>query len=142
MTTGADVVAAARAELDTPWMHQARLPGVAVDCAGLVIVVAKRLGLVAGDWDIADYGRLPDGTLLQRCDEHMQRITSLELGAVLVVAITDQPQHLGIVGDYRHGGWSLIHAASNARPGRVIETRLMFHRSQKLQAAYRLPGVS
>lgn len=142
MTSGADVVAAARAELGTPWMHQARLSGVAVDCAGLVIVTAKRLGLVPLAWDIADYGRLPDGTLLQRCDEHMQRISAMELGAVLVVAITGQPQHMGIVGDYRHGGWSMIHAASNARPGRVIETRLMFHRSQKLQAIYRLPGVS
>jgi len=142
MTTGADVAAAARAEMGTPWMHQGRLPGVALDCAGLVIVTAKRLGLVPQAWDIADYGRLPDGTLLDRCDEHMQRITALELGAVLVVAITGQPQHMGIVGNYRHGGWSLIHAASNARPGRVIETRLMFHRSQKLQAIYRLPGVS
>jgi cell wall-associated NlpC family hydrolase len=142
MTTGADVAAAARAEMGTPWMHQGRLPGVALDCAGLVIVTAKRLGLVPQAWDIADYGRLPDGTLLDRCGEHMQRINALELGAVLVVAITGQPQHMGIVGNYRHGGWSLIHAASNARPGRVIETRLMFHRSQKLQAVYRLPGVS
>lgn len=142
MTTGADVVAAARGELGTPWMHQARLPGVALDCAGLVIVTAKRLGLVSQAWDIADYGRLPDGSLLDRCDEHMQRIGAMELGAVLVVAITGQPQHMGIVGDYRHGGWSLIHAASNARPGRVIETRLMFHRAQQLRAVYRLPGVS
>jgi len=142
MTTGADVVAAARAEMGTAWMHQARLPGVALDCAGLVIVTAKRLGLVPQTWDIADYGRLPDGSLLDRCDEHMQRIGAMELGAVLVVAITGQPQHMGIVGDYRHGGWSLIHAASNARPGRVIETRLMFHRAQQLRAVYRLPGVS
>lgn len=142
MTTGADVVAAARAELDTAWMHQARLPGVALDCAGLVIVTAKRLGLLPDQWEIADYGRLPDGTLLDRCDAHMQRIGALELGAVVVVAITGEPQHMGIVGDYRHGGWSLIHAASNARPGRVIETRLMWHRAQQLRAVYRLPGVA
>ena len=142
MTTGADVVAAARAELGTPWMHQARLPGVALDCAGLVIITARRLGLVPVDLDIADYGRSPDGTLLDRCGQHMQRIDALELGAVVVVSVTGEPQHMGIVGDYRHGGWSLIHAASNARPGRVIETRLMFHRAQQLQAVYRLPGVS
>lgn len=142
MTTGAEVVAAARAELGTLWIHQARLPGVALDCAGLVIITARRLGLLPADWDIADYGRLPDGTLLHRCGQHMQRIHALELGAVLVVSITGEPQHMGIVGDYRHGGWSLIHAASNARPGRVIETRLMFHRAQQLQAVYRLPGVS
>ena len=142
MTTAADVVAAARAELGTPWMHQARLPGVALDCAGLVIVTARRLGLVPADFDIGGYGRQPDGTLLAVCDQHMQRLSDLELGAVVVVSITGEPQHMGIVGDYRHGGWSLVHAASNARPGRVIETRLMFHRAQQLQAIYRLPGVS
>jgi len=142
MTTGADVVAAARGELGTPWMHQARLPGVALDCAGLVIITAKRLRLVPAEWDITDYGRLPDGTLLATCDQHMQRIGVIELGAVLVLSITGQPQHMGIVGDYRHGGWSLVHAASNACPGRVIETRLMFHRAQQLQAIYRLPGVT
>jgi cell wall-associated NlpC family hydrolase len=142
MTTGADVVAAARAELGTPWMHQARLPGEALDCVGLVIVTARRLGLLPADWDVNGYGRHPDGTLLLQCDQHMQRIGAMELGAVVVVAITGEPQHMGIVGNYRHGGWSLIHAASNARPGRVIETRLMFHRAQQLQALYRLPGVS
>lgn len=142
MTTGADVVAAARGELGTPWMHQARLPGVALDCAGLVIVVCKQLGLLPAEWDVTDYGRQPDGTLLARCDERMQRIGGLELGAVVVLAITGEPQHMGIVGDYRHGGWSLIHAASNARPGRVIETRLMWHRAQQLRAIYRLPGVA
>lgn len=142
MTTQADIVAAARAELGTPWMHQARLPGVALDCAGLVIVTARRLGLVPDDFDIGGYGRQPDGTLLAVCEQHMRRVDDLELGAVLVVSITGEPQHMGIVGDYRHGGWSLIHAASNARPGRVIETRLMIHRAQQLQAIYRLPGVS
>ena len=142
MTTGADVVAVARSELGTRWMHQARSPGLALDCAGLVIATAKRLGLVDPGWDIADYGRMPDGTLLRRCDDHMQRIALPELGAVVVVSIAEQPQHMGIIGDYRHGGWSMIHASSSARPPRVIETRLMFHRAQQLQAFYRLPGIT
>ena len=71
----------------------------------------------------------------------MQRVDSLELGAVLVLATADQPQHLGIVGDYSHGGWSLIHACNAVRPPRVIETRLMFARNLQLRAIYRLPGV-
>ena len=36
MPTSADVVTAARGQIGVPWMHQARLPGVALDCAGLV----------------------------------------------------------------------------------------------------------
>ena len=142
MITGADVVAAARLELGTPWMHQGRLPGVALDCAGLVIATAKRLGLLADAWDVADYTREPDGRLLALCDQHLQRIDALELGAVVVVSVVREPQHIGIVGDYRHGGLSLVHASSTARPGRVIETRLMWARNQQLHAVYRMPGVA
>jgi cell wall-associated NlpC family hydrolase len=137
--TAADVVAAARAEMGTPWMHQGRLPGVALDCAGLVIITARRLGLRPADWDINGYARTPDGSLMAQCARHMQPIGRLELGAVLVLAVHEDPQHLGIVGDYRHGGWSLIHAASRAE--RVIETRLMFARGCELRGIYRLPGV-
>lgn len=136
----ADVVAAARAEIGTRWMHQGRLPGVALDCAGLVIVTARRLGLVPDDLDINGYGRIPDGSLMGVCGQHMQPLDRIELGAVLVLAVHRDPQHLGIVGDYRHGGWSLIHAASQA--GRVIETRLMFAAGCELRGIYRLPGVA
>ncbi len=83
---------------------------------------------------------MPDGTLLNFCDQHMQRIQALELGAVLALVTETQPQHLGIVGDYRHGGWSVIHAAT--KPGRVIETRLMFAKNFLLRGIYRLPGVT
>ena len=137
--TGADVVAAARGHLETKWAHQGRLPGAALDCAGLVIVVARQLGLVAPDFDVNGYSRTPDGTMLRWCDETMQRMETLELGAVLTLATAQEPQHMGIVGDYRHGGWSVIHAASNAR--RVIETRLMFAQNFVLRGIYRLPGV-
>ena len=139
--TPAQVVAAARAQLGVPWMHQARLPGVALDCAGLVICIARQLGLVPQCFDINDYARQADGTLLQVCTQHMLPLDALELGAVLVVAIDRDPQHMGIVADYRHGGWAIVHAASGAHPGRVIETRLMFARGMQQRGIYRLPGV-
>ena len=137
--TGADIVAAARTHMGTPWVHQGRTPGVAMDCAGLVICVARQLGLVPPDMDVNGYTREADGSMLAWCDEHMTRIADLELGAVIVVVCDRQPQHMGIVGDYRHGGWSLIHGASLA--GRVVETRLMWARNMRLVAVYRMPGV-
>lgn len=140
--TAADVVAQARTHVGTPWVHQGRLPGVALDCAGLLIVVARELGLVPEDLDVNGYSRWPDGTLLAWCDQHMQRIDQIELGAVLALATQEQPQHLGIVGDYLHGGWSLIHACNAAHPPRVIETRLMFARNLQLRGIYRFPGVA
>lgn len=136
-----DVVFAARAQLGVPWMHQARLPGVALDCVGLVIIVARGLGLVDQDLDIVGYSRTPDGRMLDLADMHMQRLAAPEIGAVVIVACEIEPQHMGIVGDYRHGGWSIIHATNAAYPARVIETRLMFTRAMSLRAYYRLPGV-
>lgn len=142
MTTGADVVRAARAHLGSPWVHQGRTPGVALDCAGLVICVARELGIVGSDWDINGYAPVPDGSMLRLADQHMQRISTLELGAVMVMATQADPQHVGIVADYRHGGWSIVHAHAMSQPPRVVETRLMFARSLRLIGAYRLPGVT
>jgi cell wall-associated NlpC family hydrolase len=140
--TRADVVAEARAWLGTPWMHQQRRRGVAVDCAGLVIGVARALGLVAPDFDVQGYVRVPDGSLLQRCGQFMARTSqgAMQPGDVLVVAIDGDPCHMGIIGDYRHGGLSLIHAATRA--GRVIEHRLMFAGNLRFRAAFTLPGVA
>ena len=137
--TGHDVAAAARSMLGTPWMHQGRIPGVALDCAGLVICVARQLGIVAADFDVAGYGRAPDGTMLQICQSLLIEADQYEVGCVLALEIYKDPQHLGIVGEYRHGGLSLIHGASKA--GRVIETRLMFANNQRLRGVYKFPGV-
>lgn len=138
----ADIVAEARMHIGTPWRHQGRTPGHGMDCAGLLIVVARALGIVPADFDINGYSRWPDGTLLRWCEEHMQRVPEIELGAVLALATREHPQHLGIVGDYVHGGWSLIHACNAAHPPRVIETRLMFARNLSLRGVFRMPGVA
>ena len=142
MATRAEVVAEARSWLGTPWVHQHRRKGVAVDCAGLVIGVARALGLVVAEFDIGGYARRPNGTMVSTCDKHMTRVEQADMqpGDVLVVAIEKEAQHIGILGDYRHGGLSLIHAASN--PGRVVEARLMSTRTMRFAAAFTLPGTT
>lgn len=141
-----DVVRQARLWLDTPFKHQHRARGHGVDCAGLVIGVARELGLVAPDFDINGYPRSPDGKeLLAECDRFMTRIPLWELkpGHVLVIRFDRHPQHLGIVGDYMVGGLSLIQALGEADgKGRVIEWNLAKPRKGwKPVAAYALPGV-
>lgn len=142
MTARTDIVTAARTWIGTPFHHQARLKGVGVDCIGLVIGVARELALIAPDFDIAAYPRVPDGkTLLPLAREHMREIPreAMQPGDVVVVSFDRDPQHFGILGDYRHGGLSIIHGASD--PGRVIETRLMFSSAMHFVAAFALPGV-
>ena len=118
----ADVIAAARAWLGTPFRHQGRRKGVGVDCAGLIIGVAHDLGI--SDFDYTAYGHEPDGRTLHRLlAQHMDEVAPGEMavGDVVFMAFQAFPQHLGILAD---GGrpFSLIHAYAPAR--KVIEHRL------------------
>lgn len=144
--TRADVLACARDWIDTPYQHQQRMRGVAVDCIGLPIGVARTLGLVAPDFDVQGYARTPDGSSLMALARlHMQSVPggveALAPGMVVVCVVDADPQHFGILGDYRHGGLSIIHANAQADPPRVVETRLMWSRALQFVAAFDLPGV-
>lgn len=146
--TRAAVVAEARTWIGTPYHHQARVKGVGVDCAGVLIGVARALGIVAADFDISGYTREADGhSLLEWCDANMRRLPGqqfMQPGHAVVVAFDKHPQHLGVVVDYPAPGvLAMVHATavvSSGRP-RVLETRLVFGRSMRFVAAYRLPGV-
>ena len=140
--TRAAVVTQARTWIDTPFHHQASIKGVGADCVGPLRGVAIDLGLVAAGFDVPSYPRVPDGRLLMSlANLHMTPVEPPLLpGHVVVVTMGDHPQHLGIVGDYRHGGLSIIHALMRA--GRVVETRLMYTPMMRFVAAFDLPGVA
>jgi cell wall-associated NlpC family hydrolase len=137
------IVATARSLIGTPFRHQGR-DERGLDCAGLLIVVAWRCGIWPAGRDVNGYGRIPDGrTLRALCDESMTPIErdALTPGDAILVCWRDGlPQHLGIAGDYRHGGLSMIHAEERRRAS-VIETRLMFDIHMRYVAAYRMPEV-
>jgi hypothetical protein len=144
VVTGADVTAAARCWLGTPWHHQGRLIGVGVDCGGLVVGVAARLGLAVEDHP-PGYARVPDGHSLRRVVERQcTRLLRPEPGAVALFRWAAEPQHLAIVSCLPEG-WGLIHAWAQAR--RVVEHHWTAEWQARLvrDAAgpllYRLPGV-
>ena len=142
MTERTKVVAAARDWLGTPFHHQARLKRVGVDCIGLVIGVARELDMVHPDFDETGYSRYPDGrALMAMAREKMTWVPldQMQIGDVVVVGFDKLPQHFGIIADYRHGGFSIIHAASAY--GKVVEQRLMFSKAMFFVAAFQLPGV-
>jgi cell wall-associated NlpC family hydrolase len=143
MTQRTDIVAAARGWLGTPFHHQARIKGVGVDCVGLLIGLAREFGMLEPTWDVQGYDRDPDGsTLMANCNAVMTPIdrSAMQPGDVVCVRFDNHPQHLGVLGDYRHGGLSIIHASGNA--GSVIETRLMFSSAMLFVAAFSLPGAT
>jgi cell wall-associated NlpC family hydrolase len=113
----AAIVQCARGYLGTPFAHQGRTKGVAIDCAGLLVCVAHELGLSQADVD--GYGRQPDlqvfrSTLREHLGE--KAFVDVQLGDILTFA-TPREQHLGIVAGL--DPLSIVHAWEGA--GRVVE---------------------
>ena len=136
MATGLDVVRVARTWLCTPYHHQGRVKGAGVDCAGLLVGVAKELGL--SDFDVTGYSGRPNGDSLTRvCQEQMTLITLEQLtpGDVLLFKFEAHAGHLGIfIGDN-----TLIHSYMPRR--RVVEHSLDARWWSLVAGQYRLPGV-
>ena len=136
------IVEAARRCIGTPYHHQARKPGVGLDCVGLVVCTGQSVGALGAGFDVRGYRRVPDGfSLMHHLDEQLDPIERADMGPgdVICVAFDGYPQHIGVLGDYAHGGLSIIHASSSA--GRVIETRLLFSAAMRFVAAFRFRGV-
>jgi NlpC/P60 family putative phage cell wall peptidase len=131
------VVAEARRWIGTPYQHQARLHGVGVDCAGLIMGVGKELGLL--DVHYSDYGQTPhQGMLRKICDAHLLRIDDVEPGCILLMGFLPGPaqeQHLGIYTDTQ----TLVHAYSNV--GKCVEHRYSAAWRSRTRQVYRYAGV-
>lgn len=129
----AAILTAARLCLDTPFRHQGRLPGVALDCAGLVLAVARAVGVEAVDFP--GYGRQPfqgqlEAALAAQPGLELVAIADRQPGDVLLMRIARDPQHLAILGE-----GTLIHAWADA--GQVCEHRLDERWLARIVAVYR-----
>lgn len=115
----AAILRAARALKGTPFQHQGRLAGVALDCIGLPVLVARAVGYIDAV-PPADYGRRPDGVRLERAlADHLDRHDGPPLpGDVVLMTWRTMPMHVAIVGDAAEP-FSLIHAYAGA--GKVVE---------------------
>jgi hypothetical protein len=136
------IAAIARETLDTPWQHQQRIAGLAMDCAGLPIFIGKRLGMPVDS--LANYGRLPvPAEMRTELDRSLVRVSKsdMQVGDVAWIRFEVEPQHFGIIGDYRYGGFSLIHAYNGAGVNRVVEHRLDSEWMGRIVGVWRFPGV-
>ena len=111
--TANEIIEAARAEIGTPFVHQGRIPGKALDCAGLAVTVARHWYEVE---EPQAYGRSPHLGLLQQWVEAQSFIERgpIEAGALLLMRFGTEPQHLAIC-----AGDTIIHSYS--RVGKVVE---------------------
>lgn len=130
-----DVVDAARRYLGVPFHHQGRVPA-GVDCAGLLILTARDLGL--DPIDCLTYAHDPDPVMLAEYLEaqpFLARINpnEIEPGDIVLMCLSTRSQrghHLAIITDV-----GLIHAYAPARM--VVETVLDASFKRAIVKAYR-----
>lgn len=140
--TPLQIVAIARETLGTPYAHQGRVNGLALDCGGVPVHVATRLGIDLSGY--TRYGRLPVPAEIRRdMDAHFHRVSKADMrfGDIVWMRFFGEPQHLGILGDYFLGGFSLIHAYNGSGLRKVVEHRLDEQWAARIVAVWRFPGV-
>jgi len=142
--TRSDIVTLARLWIDTPWHHMGRVPLVGLDCAGLLIALARTLGLVSACFDVPAYTREPDGKQMLALLRKFMRPVGFDAaqpGDAVCIVTDTYPQHLGVLAGYGQHSLALIHASNSSHPPRVIEHRLLQSRRLKIVAAFAFPGI-
>ena len=128
------IVAAARSWLGVPWRHQGR-SRQGIDCAGLVVLVGRAMGLC--DYDTSAYGRRPAGQgFVQHFRACMDPVPLFEAvaGDILVFADAAYPCHCGFL-TAKHGMPHLLHAHALRR--NVIEEPYAGEWPAKVKFAFR-----
>lgn len=109
-----DVIAAARAWVGVPFLHQGRTRH-GVDCVGLLVCVLRDVGLVPATFERTDYGRLPNrGELAAKIAAHCCRIAAPVPGCFLAIRWHVEAAHVAI-----YTGETIIHAYE--KRGCVVE---------------------
>jgi cell wall-associated NlpC family hydrolase len=132
------IVVAARTWLGVPWRHQGRTRR-GIDCAGLVVLVGRAMGLC--DYDTSAYGRRPAGQgFVQHFRACMDGIGIPEArpGDVLVFADAAYPCHCGFL-TVKHAQPHLLHAHALRR--KVIEEPYAGEWPSKVKLAFRFRGL-
>jgi cell wall-associated NlpC family hydrolase len=140
--TRQDVIDRAREMLGTPFHHQGRVPGIGVDCAGLLKVTFSKLGRRVVDR--TDYERNPDGETLMSTllANDLVRISQKDEKPADVVVFwinrhTKAPQHVAFKTDR-----GLLHCVceepKTKHPGKVVETSFDDRWRRRVVATLRL----
>ena len=139
MTTRQQIIESARSCLKTPHAHLGRQKGLALDCIGLLVIVARENNLTYHDQ--VDYSRTPTG---QSLVEGLVRAGAIEIGLIDVldgdilvfwIDRSRQPCHCGIKTPI-----GMIHCYATSQNG-VVEHRIDEFWSKRLVRAFRFPGI-
>lgn len=142
-----EIIRAARDWLGTPYVHQGRLKHVGVDCAGVVIGVAKELDLATiteeHQKQISRYNPVPKPAMMQRVlSQHLDPVAPgrQKPGDVAWMAWRNgRGTHVGILTDFCDKSVTLVHVDAFTRY--VAERRIPSLGTPKVVAYYKFRGV-
>lgn len=130
------VISLARECMGTPFVHQARVPGVGLDCAGLLVHVLDSLGLP--HVDERGYPRRPYRGLIKSILDSQPSLQSIPKsdmapGDVFLMWLTNtrEPMHVAIF-----TGPTIVHAYSVM--GRVVEQSMTLEWRKHISTVYRI----
>lgn len=135
------IVSEAGTWIGTPFRHQGRLKGQAIDCAGFISEVARNAGV--SDVDIpANYRPREDGKVMMKLlKDHMTHVPTDQIKKGDVLALCDEalrepeiPRHLVIVKDVTPEAIFIIHASQNG----VKAHRLNTQWQKRIHSAWRI----
>lgn len=131
---GDEAVAAARQCLGTPFRHQGRVPGVGLDCLGLILHVGASVGHPltaprAYAHDPANYNLLA-GAEQNQCLDRVRDLSALQAGDILLIQIGAHVRHMAI-----YTGDTMIHVWGGG-VGKVCEHGIDLRWRRRVVAAY------
>ena len=137
---GDGAVAAARQCLGTPFRHQGRVPGVGLDCLGLILHVGAAVGCPlaaprAYAHDPAQYNLLA-GADANHCLERVRDLSELQAGDILMIRVGAHVRHMAI-----YTGGTMIHVWGGG-VNKVCEHGLDLRWRRMVIAAYRFDQES
>lgn len=140
--TADEVIRVASECLNTPFLHQGRVIGRGMDCAGVLVHCFKRLGVPFNDE--MGYPRNPyDGQLdkILAAQPSLRAISKSEMqaGDVLSMRIKTAPQHIAIHAGQVRGHDYIIHGSSEH--GKVCIHRLCDVWGARVMRVYRFEGM-
>lgn len=126
--------------IGTPFHHQGRNPGIALDCLGFIVCTANCLGLNIRD--NKTYRRFPNGTLLSNMREQLNEISIHELDIADVMVFQQErlrnPWHVALRSVF-NGTAGMIHACLFNK--KVIEQTLDSYQHGYVTHAFRFRGI-
>lgn len=138
--TADDIVREARSWKGTPYQHQASIKGVACDCIGLLVGVARELGMPEADAFLASpfhaYSKSPEPAALRSAVAmFLDPIIDPLPGDILLLRFEVEPQHFGILStpDYMVHAWAMS--------GKCVEHRLDERWRKRIISAFRYRGL-